>query len=151
MPSVRTNRQLNPRFRAHFLFHSGFRNAAASISLKQRRLVYGVCRGPACVLERLPEAVACIVSGRPVSGEQRTGEDQLSSDQQENGHSHQYRKVDAETGDEVELSEIIKGYEVGKGQYIEIDPEELEAIAIESKRTIEIDESCRRKKSTSCI
>ena len=37
-------------------------------------------------------------------------------------------------------AEIIKGYEVGKGQYIEINPEELEAIALESKRTIEIDE-----------
>jgi DNA end-binding protein Ku len=34
----------------------------------------------------------------------------------------------------------LKGYEVGKGQYIEIQPEELEAIAIESTRTIEIDE-----------
>ena len=34
---------------------------------------------------------------------------------------------------------IIKGYEVGKGQYIQIEPEELDAIAIESKRTIEID------------
>ena len=56
-----------------------------------------------------------------------------------------YRKVDAETGDEVDSSEIIKGYEVGKGQYIEIEPEELEAIAIESKRTIEIDEFVPKK------
>ena len=37
-------------------------------------------------------------------------------------------------------SDIIKGYEVGKGEYIEIDPEELEAIALESKRIIDIDE-----------
>ena len=28
-----------------------------------------------------------------------------------------YRKVDAETGDEIDSSDIIKGYEVGKGQY----------------------------------
>ena len=56
------------------------------------------------------------------------------------GHRIKYRKVDAETGDEVESSDIIKGYELGKGQYIEIDPEELEAVAIESKRTIDIDE-----------
>ena len=56
------------------------------------------------------------------------------------GHRIKFRKVDAETGDEVESSDIIKGYEVGKGQYIEIDPEELEAVAIESKRTIDIDE-----------
>ena len=58
----------------------------------------------------------------------------------ETGNRIRYRKVDAETGDEVEQTDIIKGYEVEKGQYIELDPEELEAIAIESKRTIEIDE-----------
>src|SRR6516165_1702723 len=40
---------------------------------------------------------------------------------------------------------IIKGYEVGKGQYIEIEPAELEAIAIESKRIIEIDEFVPKK------
>ena len=41
--------------------------------------------------------------------------------------------------------DIIKGYEVGKGEYLELEPEELEAIAIESKRTIEIDEFVPRK------
>ena len=56
------------------------------------------------------------------------------------GHRIKYLKVDAETGDEVEFNDIIKGYEVGKGQYIELDPDELDAIAIESKRVIEIDE-----------
>jgi DNA end-binding protein Ku len=34
----------------------------------------------------------------------------------------------------------VKGYEISKGEYIELDPEELEAVAIESKRVIEIDE-----------
>jgi DNA end-binding protein Ku len=58
----------------------------------------------------------------------------------ETGHRIKYRKVDAETGEEVESSDIIKGYEVGKGEYIELDPEELEAVAIESKRVIDIDE-----------
>jgi DNA end-binding protein Ku len=56
------------------------------------------------------------------------------------GHRIKYRKVDAETGDEVESDEIVKGYEVAKGEYLELDPEELEAIAIESKRVIDIDE-----------
>jgi DNA end-binding protein Ku len=60
------------------------------------------------------------------------------------GHRVKYRKVDADTGDEVEAGDIIKGYEVGKGQYIELDPEELEAVAIESKRTIEIDQFVSR-------
>jgi DNA end-binding protein Ku len=45
----------------------------------------------------------------------------------------------------VESADIIKAYQVGKGEYLEIEPEELEAIAIESKRTIEIDEFVPKK------
>src|SRR5205823_1178014 len=44
------------------------------------------------------------------------------------------------TGQEVDSHNIIKGYEIGKGAYIELDPEEIKAIAVESKRTIEIDQ-----------
>jgi DNA end-binding protein Ku len=58
----------------------------------------------------------------------------------ETGNRIRYRKVDTETGDEVDSSQIVKGYEVAKGEYIELEPEELEAVAIESKRVIEIDE-----------
>ena len=61
------------------------------------------------------------------------------------GHRIKYRKVDADSGDEVESADIIKGYQVGKGEYLELEPEELEAIAIESKRTIDIDEFVPRK------
>ena len=42
-------------------------------------------------------------------------------------------------------ADIVKGYEVAKGEYIELDPEELEAVALESKRTIEIDEFVPRE------
>ena len=45
----------------------------------------------------------------------------------------------------MESEDIIKGYEVGKGEYLELDPEELEAVAIESKRVIEIDEFVPKK------
>jgi DNA end-binding protein Ku len=58
----------------------------------------------------------------------------------ETGNRVRYRKVDAETGDDVQQSDIIKGYEVAKGEYIELDPEELEAVALESKRSIDIDQ-----------
>ncbi len=61
------------------------------------------------------------------------------------GHRIKYRKVDAETGEEVDTGDIIKGYEVAKGEYIELEPEELEAIAIESKRVIDINEFVPRK------
>jgi hypothetical protein len=70
---------------------------------------------------------------------------------EETGNRIKYRKVDAETGDEVDSEKILKGYEVGKGQYIQIEPEELEAIAIESKRTIEIDEFVPKKRPRTTI
>src|SRR5271165_3900128 len=56
------------------------------------------------------------------------------------GHRIKYLKVDAESGEEVEAGDIVKGYQVGKSEYIELEPEELEAVAIESRRIIDIDE-----------
>jgi DNA end-binding protein Ku len=56
------------------------------------------------------------------------------------GHRIKYQKVDADSGDEVNAESIVKGYEVGKGEYLEVEPEELEAVAIESRHAIEIDE-----------
>ena len=56
------------------------------------------------------------------------------------GHRIKYVKVDAETGDDVENEDIIKGYKVDTDTYITIDKEELENIALESTRTIDIDQ-----------
>jgi DNA end-binding protein Ku len=82
--------------------------------------------------------VSCPIALYPASSErEKISFHQLNKN---TGNRIRYRKVDADTGDEVEASDIIKGYEVGKGEYIEVNPEELEAIAPESKRTIEIDE-----------
>jgi DNA end-binding protein Ku len=82
--------------------------------------------------------VSCPIALFPATSErEKISFHQINKD---TGHRIKYRKVDAESGDEVEGEKIIKGYEVGKGEYLEIDPEELEAIALESKRTIEIDE-----------
>jgi hypothetical protein len=82
--------------------------------------------------------VSCPISLFPATSErEKISFHQLNK---ETGNRIRYRKVDSETGDEVEAADIIKGYEVTKGEYIELDPEELEAVAIESKRTIEIDE-----------
>jgi len=44
------------------------------------------------------------------------------------------------TGEEVRPDEIVKGYQVDKGRYVEINDKEIDAIALESTRTIEIDE-----------
>ena len=60
----------------------------------------------------------------------------------ETGHRVKYRKVDAETGEEVDSEKIIKGYEVGKGSYTRSVPRSLRPY---SKRTIEIDEFVPKK------
>jgi DNA end-binding protein Ku len=61
------------------------------------------------------------------------------------GNRIRYKKVDAESGHEVDPENIVKGYQVSKGEYIELEPEELEAVAIESWRVIEIEEFVERK------
>jgi DNA end-binding protein Ku len=82
--------------------------------------------------------VSCPISLFPAtSAREKISFHQLNK---ETGNRVRYRKVDEQTGDEVEQSNIIKGYEVEKGHYVELDADELEAVAIESRRTIEIDE-----------
>jgi DNA end-binding protein Ku len=56
------------------------------------------------------------------------------------GHRIRYLKVDADTGEEVPNEDIIKGYQVDKDRYLEVTKDELENIALDSTRTIEIDE-----------
>jgi DNA end-binding protein Ku len=48
--------------------------------------------------------------------------------------------VDAETGDPVEPEDRVKGFEVKKGQYVLVEDEELDNVALESTHTIDIDE-----------
>jgi len=56
------------------------------------------------------------------------------------GHRIKYAKVDADTGEEVAADDVMKGYKVDTDTYIEVSKDELDDIALESTRTIEIDE-----------
>jgi len=47
--------------------------------------------------------------------------------------------VDSVTGDPVDTADRVKGYQVSKGQYVMVEDEDLEALKIESTRTIEIE------------
>jgi DNA end-binding protein Ku len=60
------------------------------------------------------------------------------------GNRIKYCKVDAVTGEPVSDEDIIRGYEIAKGRYIEITDEELEVVAIGSTHTIEIDQFAPR-------
>jgi DNA end-binding protein Ku len=56
------------------------------------------------------------------------------------GHRIKYVKVDADSGEEVLNEDIMKGFKVDTDTYVEIGKDELEKIALESTRTIDIDE-----------
>jgi len=57
----------------------------------------------------------------------------------ETGSRLKQQMVDSETGDVVESDQKGRGYELRKGKYVEIEPEELEAVQIESSHTIDIE------------
>ncbi|MEJ2378187.1 MAG: Ku protein [Pseudolabrys sp.] len=48
--------------------------------------------------------------------------------------------IDAETGDPVEPEDRVKGYQYEKGQYVLVEEEELDNVALESTHTIEIEQ-----------
>jgi DNA end-binding protein Ku len=50
------------------------------------------------------------------------------------------KRVCSLDGEEVEYSEIVKGYEIRKGDYVIVEPEEVEALAPEASRVIDIEE-----------
>ncbi len=57
----------------------------------------------------------------------------------ETGNRLKQQMVDAETGDIVEGEQKGRGYELQKGTYVEVEPDELEAVRIESSHSIDID------------
>lgn len=55
------------------------------------------------------------------------------------GRIHQ-KRVCSVDGEEVGYDHIVKGYEIGGGRYVVVEPEELAAIDIEATRNIDIEE-----------
>jgi DNA end-binding protein Ku len=51
-----------------------------------------------------------------------------------------YKKVSADSGEEVPDEHIVKGYEVSKGQYVVVEPEELEPFMPIATHSIDLDE-----------
>jgi len=56
------------------------------------------------------------------------------------GNRLKQQNVDSETGEVVPREDTARGYEVAKGQYLIVEDEELDAVQIESTRTIDIDQ-----------
>src|SRR5689334_15493706 len=82
--------------------------------------------------------VTCPVALYPATSEsEKISFNQLNK---QTGHRIKYVKVDADTGEEVPNEDIVKGYALDKETFIELSKEELENVALESTRTIDIDE-----------
>jgi len=81
--------------------------------------------------------VSCPIALYPASsGSERTSFNRINK---KTGNRLKQQNVDAETGDVVDREDIGRGYEVGRGQYMLVEDEELEKIRIESTHTIEIE------------
>jgi len=51
-----------------------------------------------------------------------------------------YRKVNAESGEEVGDDHIVKGYEISKGRYVLVDPDELEPFMPVASKSVDLEE-----------
>jgi DNA end-binding protein Ku len=56
------------------------------------------------------------------------------------GNRLKQQNIDSETGDVVPREDTARGFEVAKGQYLIVEDQEIDAVQIESTRTIEIDQ-----------
>lgn len=56
------------------------------------------------------------------------------------GSRIRYKKVSDATGQEVSADQIVKGYEISKGRYVLIEPQEIASLAPKASHTIDIEE-----------
>jgi len=99
-----------------------------------------VFNGPACELEGLPSAVAGFLSHCSLSGVVSERKVSFNRINRKTGHRLKQQNVDSETGEVVAREDTARGYEVAKGQYVIVEDQEMDAVQIESTRTIEIDQ-----------
>ncbi|ETR76585.1 DNA repair protein [Afipia sp. P52-10] len=82
--------------------------------------------------------VTCPVALFPATSE--TEKISFNQINRKTGHRIKYQRIDAETGEDVDSEDIVKGYKVDTDTYIEVSKDELDNIALESTHTIEIDQ-----------
>ncbi len=81
--------------------------------------------------------VSCSIALYPAtSASERVSFNQINK---KTGNRIRYKKVDADTEEEVPSDDIIKGYQVDKNVYVHVEDEEIEALRVEATHTIEIE------------
>src|SRR5712675_1449254 len=103
------------------------------------RLMYGVVMAPRAYWKGYLKLslVSCPIALYPAtSSSERVSFNRINK---KTGNRLKQQMVDSETGDAVEKDDVGRGYEIGKGEYLQVADEEIEKIRIESSHTIEID------------
>ena len=80
--------------------------------------------------------VSCPISLSPAASESERI--RLNMINPKTGNRISMQPTDAETGEPVERSELVRGYEVDKGRYIILTDEELRNLAVEGNRVLEL-------------
>ena len=99
----------------------------------------GASHGPACFLEGLPQTFIGFVSDRALSGRVEFGASFVQPDQQKDRKQAETAARRRRNRRDSKKEDIGRGYEIGKGQYLQVEDEEIEKIRIESSHTISID------------
>ena len=80
--------------------------------------------------------VSCPICLYPALSNERVSFVQLN---RKTGNRLKYQVIDSETGQAVDLADRARGYEIVKGEFLLVEDDELAALEIESKHTIDID------------
>jgi len=81
--------------------------------------------------------VTCPIALYPASsGAEKTHFHQIN---RRTGHRLRQQMVDEVTGKVVDKRDKSRGYEISKGKYVEIEPDEIKAIKVESTHSLDID------------
>jgi DNA end-binding protein Ku len=81
--------------------------------------------------------VTCPIALYPASSQaEKTHFHQIN---RKTGHRLRQQMVDEVTGKVVDKDDKTRGYELSKGKYVEIEPEEVKAIQVESTHTLDIE------------
>jgi len=81
--------------------------------------------------------VTCPIALYPASSEaEKTHFHQIN---RRTGHRLRQQMVDEVTGKVVDKRDKSRGYEISKGKYVEIEPDEIKAIKVESTHSLDIE------------
>ena len=91
------------------------------------------------LLERLSQAVARLLRVALYNASSSSERVSFNTLNRKTGNRLKQNLVDSVSGEPVDTADRVKGYQVAKGQYVMVEDSDLEALKIESTKTLEIE------------